>query len=126
MNPGRLVDRQIVRFNNLNSARGGTSVFRMVLNNCGNIQEVEHQIDKRFVRSERVDRVDHHDDLLPRREIYQKELISTNQDLWLGVHTDTQPRRAKRTLAGRRYDQVVLLRQIAAGGGDGGAGGRAE
>jgi hypothetical protein len=56
------VDGQFVRLDNVYSARDGTSVFRIVLNNGGDIHEVEHQIVRRFVRSERVNRVDHHND----------------------------------------------------------------
>jgi hypothetical protein len=49
--PGRFVDGLIVRLDNLHSARGGTSVFRIVLNNGGDIHEVEHQIVRRFWRA---------------------------------------------------------------------------
>ena len=80
---GRLVDGQIVRFDNLHSARGGTSVFRIVLNNGGDIHEVEHQIVRRFVRSERVNRVDHHKDLCHDAR-FIRGLIFTSQELWLG------------------------------------------
>jgi hypothetical protein len=60
---GRLVDGQKMRFYNLHPASGGRSAFLIVLHNGGNADEFEDQIARRFIRCERINRVDQDNDL---------------------------------------------------------------
>jgi hypothetical protein len=59
----RLMDDQGMRLYNLNPAWGGSSAFRIVLNNGGDAYEFEYQVVRDFVRSELINRVDQHNDL---------------------------------------------------------------
>jgi hypothetical protein len=69
---GRLLDAQVMRLYNLNPARGGTSAFPIVFNNCGDVHELGHQVVRRFVRSERLNRVEQHDELCHGARIIKK------------------------------------------------------
>ena len=52
-----------MRLYNLNPASGGRSAFRIVLHNGGDTDEFEYQVARRFVRCERINRVDQDNDL---------------------------------------------------------------
>jgi hypothetical protein len=75
------MEDQSMRLYNLNPARGGSSVFRIVLNNGGKADEFEDQVARGFVRSERINRADHHCDLRHDAEIYQKGLKITSSEM---------------------------------------------
>ena len=60
---------------------GGSSAFRIVLNNGGDAYEFEYQVVRDFVRGERIDRVDQHNGSLPRPREISKALNFTSQEL---------------------------------------------
>lgn len=66
---GGLVKGQIVRFYNLNPAGSGSGAFWIELYNRGDAYEFEYQVVRDFVRSERINRVDRHNDLCHAQEI---------------------------------------------------------
>ena len=65
----RLMEDQGMRLYNLNPARGGSSAFRILLDNGGNAYEFEYQIIRDFVRRKRINRIDQHFDVCHGREI---------------------------------------------------------
>lgn len=54
----RLVFGQMMRLDNLNPASSGSSALRIVFHVGGNVHELEHQIVRNFVGSERINRSD--------------------------------------------------------------------
>src|ERR1700722_2269499 len=54
---------QTVRFNDLNPTSGCSNPFRIDLDKGGDVYQFEDQIVRGFVRSERINRVDQHNDL---------------------------------------------------------------
>jgi hypothetical protein len=65
----RLMDDQGMGLYNLNPARGGSSAFRILLNNGGDAYEFEYQIIGDFVGRKRINRIDQHFDVCHALEI---------------------------------------------------------
>jgi hypothetical protein len=73
------MDDQSMRLYNLNPAWGGSSIFGIDLNKGGEADELEDQVVRGFVWCERVNRVDHHNDLCHDPEKYQKATNLTRE-----------------------------------------------
>jgi hypothetical protein len=86
----RLMDDQSMRLYNLNPAWGSGSVFWIDLCNRGDADELEDQVVRGFVRSERINRADHHCDLGHDAEIYQKGLKITSSEMRRNIRAGNQ------------------------------------